>query len=81
MHEPQHERLTSFMKILGHRNIQSTLIYAQFIDFRGDDYVSKAAKNAEEVQQLVEAAFEYVFTTPEEVVIFRKRKCPPKTIF
>jgi len=62
------------MQVLGRRNIKNTLRYTQLIDFKGDDYVSKAAKNAEEAQQLIESGFEYVCTTPEEVMIFRKRK-------
>ena len=58
------------MQVLGHRNIKSTLKHTQLIDFKEDDYVSKATKNAQEVQHLVEAGFEYVCITPEEVMIF-----------
>jgi len=62
------------MRLLGHKNINNTLIYTQLVDFKSDDYVSKVARNAEEACQLVEAGFEYVCTTPENLMIFRKRK-------
>jgi hypothetical protein len=35
---------------------------------------SAAAKTAEEAKKLVEAGFDYICTTPEEIMIFRKRK-------
>lgn len=48
------------MKILGHKNIQNTLLYTQLIDFETDDYHSATAKTVQEAQKLVEAGFEYV---------------------
>jgi len=62
------------MNILGHKRIQNTLIYTQLVDFKNDEYVSKVAKNAKEACELIEAGFEYVCTTPENLMIFRKRK-------
>jgi len=62
------------MNILGHKRIQNTLIYTQLVDFKNDEYASKVAKNAEEACDLIEAGFEYVCTTPENLTIFRKRK-------
>jgi integrase len=62
------------MRLLGHRNIKNTLIYTQLVDFKADEYVSKVAANADEACKLVEAGFEYVCTTPENLMIFRKRK-------
>jgi len=62
------------MKILGHKNIKNTLIYTQLIPFKDDEYTSKVATNAQEACQLIEAGFEYVCTTPENIMIFRKRK-------
>jgi integrase len=59
---------------LGHRNINSTLIYTQLVCFDKDDYTSKTAKTTKEASQLVEAGFKYVCTTPESVMLFRKRK-------
>jgi len=62
------------MRVLGHKNIMNTLKYTQLVDFDGDEYTSKATKDAEEAKQIIEAGFEYVCTTPDEIMLFRKRK-------
>ncbi len=62
------------MQLLGHKRIQNTLIYTQLTNFQDDEYSMKAARNAEEAQPLVESGFEYVCTTPDGVMLFRKRK-------
>jgi len=62
------------MKILGHKMIQNTLIYTQLVDLKTDEYISKVARNAGEACSLIEAGFEYVCTTPDSLMIFRKRK-------
>ena len=58
---------------LGHRSIQSTMLYTQLINFEEDDYVCKVAKTLKEVAELIEAGFEYV-TDFENAKLFRKRK-------
>ncbi len=60
-------------RMLGHRNLKSTLRYVQLIAFKDDDYTSAVARTVEEVRQLVEAGFEYV-TEMEGAKVFRKRK-------
>jgi hypothetical protein len=62
------------MQVLGHKNIKNTLIYTQLLEFQDDEYVSKVAANAEEAKQYVESGFEYVCTTPDNLMLFRKRK-------
>jgi integrase len=62
------------MRILGHKNIMNTLKYTQLVDFEGNEYTSKATKDTEEARQLIENGYEYVCTTPDEIMIFRKRK-------
>jgi hypothetical protein len=63
------------MQILGHRNIKNTLIYTQLVKMeKEDNFYSAAAKNATEAKDLVESGFGYVCTTPEMVMVFRKRK-------
>jgi len=62
------------MQVLGHKNIKNTLIYTQLLGFQNDEYVSKVAKTAEEAKQLVENGFDYVCTTPETYMLFKKRK-------
>ncbi|MEM3629165.1 MAG: site-specific integrase [Candidatus Bathyarchaeia archaeon] len=60
-------------QILGHRNINSTLIYTQLVNFEADEYYSATAKTTEEAKTLIEAGFEYVCDM-EGVKLFRKRK-------
>ena len=61
------------MKMLGHRNIQNTLLYTQLISFENDEYHSATAKKVEEAQKLIEAGFEYTCEFGD-VKIFRRRK-------
>jgi len=61
-------------ELLGHKCIKTTLKYTHLINFKTDEYVSKIAKTAEEACKLIEAGFEYVCTTPENLMVFRKRK-------
>jgi integrase len=58
---------------MGHKKLETTLIYTQLIDFGDDEYHVKTAKTVEEACALVEQGFEYV-TEMEGVKIFRKRK-------
>jgi hypothetical protein len=61
------------MRMLGHRNIQNTLLYTQLISFQNDEFFSATAKTVLDAQKLVEAGFEYVCDF-SEVKLFRKRK-------
>ncbi len=61
-------------RILGHKNINNTLVYTHLIDFGEDEWVSKVAINADEACELVEAGFEFVCSTPDDFMVFRKRK-------
>jgi integrase len=61
------------MKLLGHRNIQNTLLYMQLINFESDEFHSATAKTIQDAQKLVEAGFEYVCDFGE-AKLFRKRK-------
>jgi integrase len=62
------------MKVLGHKNIKNTLVYTQLANFKDHDYISKVAQTAEEAKGLIESGFEYVCTTPDRCMIFRKPK-------
>ena len=59
-------------RMLGHRNLKSTLRYVQLIGFEEEDYTSAVAKTLQEARQLVEAGFEYV-TEIQGAKLFRKR--------
>ena len=59
---------------LGHKSLTSTLVYTHLISFKeNDDFVCKAAKTANEAQQLIESGFDYVCDV-ENYKLFRKRK-------
>lgn len=58
---------------LGHRSINSTLIYTHLVNFESDEFHTAISKSLEEDEELLKAGFEYV-TEREDVKIFRKRK-------
>ena len=62
--------------LLGHRNIETTMIYvhlAQGLTNSPEDYSCKAARSIEEASALIEAGFDYVCDI-DAVKLFRKRK-------
>jgi integrase len=61
------------MKLLGHKDIKTTLIYTQLVQFENDEFHSAAATTVEEARALIETGFEYVCTY-SDVKLFRKRK-------
>ncbi|MGB9693791.1 MAG: site-specific integrase, partial [Fervidobacterium sp.] len=48
------------MEVLGHKNINNTLVYTQLVDFGDNEYTVRVAHTIEEDRQLIEAGFEYV---------------------
>jgi integrase len=60
-------------RLLGHRDINSTLMYTHLINFEGDEYTSRITKSVEGARRLVEAGFNYV-TDIDGYKLFRKRK-------
>ena len=61
-------------QVLGHKNIKNTLVYTHLINFRAEEYTTKVAKNSDEACVLLESGFEYVLTSPDGLMIFKKRK-------
>jgi hypothetical protein len=62
--------------LLGHRNIETTMIYvhlAQGLTSSPEDYVCKAARSIEEASVLIEQGFDYICDV-DGVKLFRKRK-------
>ena len=60
---------------LGHKNIETTMLYTQLIEsLANDDYHCKTATNVKEATNLTENGFEYTATTPDGYMLFRKRK-------
>ncbi|MDH5663303.1 MAG: site-specific integrase, partial [Candidatus Bathyarchaeota archaeon] len=44
-------------QLLGHKNVNNTMLYTQLIHFEGDEYHVKVAKTLEEVKELLAAGF------------------------
>lgn len=61
------------MKMLGHRNIQNTLVYTQLVNFEGDEYYSAVAQTVDEARKLVESEFTFVCDL-QGMKIFSKHK-------
>ena len=60
--------------ILGHKRLDTTARYAHYQTFRSEEYACKTATNANEATQLIENGFQYVTTTPDALMLFKKRK-------
>jgi len=41
------------MRIMGHKNIQNTLLYTQLINFESDEYQSAISSSVQDAQKLV----------------------------
>jgi len=60
-------------QMLGHKSIQSTLIYTRLVNFESDQFTCKVARTLQEAENLIEAGFDYV-TDIDGAKLFRKRK-------
>jgi integrase len=58
---------------MGHKRLETTLIYTHLVNFQDDEFTTATAKTIESACKLIEAGFEYV-TEMEGVKIFRKPK-------
>jgi integrase len=58
---------------LGHKRLETTLIYTHLVNFQDDEYHARTATTKEEALKLIEAGFEYI-TEMDGVKLFRKRK-------
>lgn len=61
------------MRMLGHKNIQNTLVYTHLVEFHDDEFVCKVARTVDEAKALVESGFDYV-SEVDGAQLFRKRK-------
>lgn len=60
-------------EVLGHKSLNSTMLYTQLVSFNEDEFIAAVAHSEEEVCKLIEAGFEYVCDFNGNK-IFRKRK-------
>ncbi|RLG98471.1 hypothetical protein DRO28_02570, partial [Candidatus Bathyarchaeota archaeon] len=62
-------------QLLGHKSINSTLMYTQLVNFKEDEFHIRVARNVEEACELVKIGFEYVTGEYDNGgKIFRKHK-------
>ena len=63
------------MRHLRHKKLETTMHYLRGITIDGEEeYLCKTASNDKEATQLIEQGFQYVLTTPQNIMLFRKRK-------
>ena len=61
---------------LGHKSIISTMVYTHIVEFdeESQNYHHAVAKDEKEAGQLIDNGWTYILTTPQNVMMFRKRK-------
>jgi len=61
---------------LGHKNINSTMVYTHIVEFdeESQNYYHATAKDEKEAGKLIENGWTYICTTPQKIMMFRKRK-------
>jgi integrase len=61
---------------LGHRNINSTMVYTHIVEFdeESQKYHHATAKDEKEAGELIDNGWTYICTTPQKIMMFRKRK-------
>ena len=72
----QTKSLPQVQEKLGHRNIKSTMVYTHLVEFDEDsqNYYHAIARDEKEAGDLIDHGFQYVCTTPQGIMMFRKRK-------
>jgi len=66
--------LLMLKNLMGHKKIETTLIYTQLVHFNNDnEYYSATAKTVKEARKLIESGFEYICEI-QGIKLFRKRK-------
>jgi len=74
-HETKNPMLVK--EFLGHRNLDTTLLYIQLekalFQTDSDEFMVKAVKDPEEIKGLLEVGYEYI-CTKDDLLFFRKRK-------
>jgi integrase len=67
-------KLLYVMQQMGHKRVETTMIYTQLIENYDPDYTCEATNNTEQAKKLTEIGYEYTATTPDGFMLYRKRK-------
>jgi integrase len=72
----QTKSLPLVMEKLGHRNINSTMVYTHLVEFdeESGNFHHATAKDENDAGELIDKGFSYVCTTPQGIMLFKKRK-------
>jgi len=62
------------MQLMGHKRLETTQRYMHYIELIEKDYISAEANTKQEARQLIDQNYEYVLTTPDGTMLFKKRK-------
>jgi len=62
------------MVLMGYTKLTTTQRYMHLLNLNDDEWTCKATNNTKDATALVESGFEYVATTPDGLMLFRKRK-------
>ena len=61
-------------RLLGHKNINNTLVYTHLVQFEPEDnFTCRVANTIDDAKNLIEAGFDYVCDI-NDAKLFRKRK-------
>jgi integrase len=62
------------MNLMGHKRLSTTQIYMHYLDLGDPEYIVESTKDEKRADELIAKNFEYVLTTPDGHMKFRKRK-------
>jgi integrase len=69
------QNLPHVMELLGHRNIQNTMIYMHLAKFECKEYETAYAATLMEEDELLKAGFDFIrFNEKEQLAVYRRRK-------
>ncbi len=60
-------------KLLGHKSIQSTMVYTQLVQFKDDEFDVEKATTVEEAKTLLKTGFDYI-AEKDGIMLFRRPK-------
>ena len=63
------------MELLGHKNVNNTMIYMHLAKFESREYETAYANTLQEEDQPLKAGFDFIrFNENEQVSVYRRRK-------
>ena len=72
--------ILNVLQVLCHKNIKNILFYAQLINFKDDEFITKLTHSEEEICQLIEGGFGDVCDFGNNKVSGNKSKASPKRV-